>query len=44
MAYKTIKQVEEYITDFLLKSATFDLAIGHKIYTKKEKKKRNILL
>ena len=36
MAYTTIEQVEEYIEDFLLKSATFDLAIGHKISTKEE--------
>ena len=39
MTYKTIKQVEEYINDLLLKSATFDLAIGHKISTKEEEKK-----
>ena len=26
MTFKTIKQVEEYINDLLLKSATFDLA------------------
>ena len=34
--YKTIEQVEEYINDFLLKSATFDLEIGHKITTNEE--------
>ena len=38
MTYTTIEQVEEYIEDFLLKSATFDLAIGHKISTKEEQK------
>ena len=38
MTYKTINQVEEYINDLLLKSATFDLAIGHKISTKEEEK------
>ena len=36
MTYTTIEQVQEYIEDFLLKSATFDLAIGHKISTKEE--------
>ena len=39
MTYATIEQVEEYIEDFLLKSATFDLAVGHKISTKEEEKK-----
>ena len=39
MTYTTIEQVEEYIKDFLLKSATFDLAPGHKISTKEEEKK-----
>jgi HSP20 family molecular chaperone IbpA len=38
MTFKTIKQVEEYINDLLLKSATFDLATGHKISTKEEEK------
>jgi HSP20 family molecular chaperone IbpA len=38
MTYTTKAQVEEYIEDFLLKSATFDLAIGHKISTKEEQK------
>jgi HSP20 family molecular chaperone IbpA len=38
MTYTTIEQVEEYIEDFLLKSATFDLAVGHKISTKEEEK------
>ena len=38
MTYTTIEQVQEYIEDFLLKSATFDLAIGHKISTKEEQK------
>ena len=39
MAYKTKEQVEEYINDFLLKSATFDLKPGHKISTNEEEKK-----
>lgn len=34
MTYETIAQVEEYINDSLLKSATFDLKKGHKISTK----------
>ena len=38
ITYTTREQVEEYINDFLLKSATFDLAIGHKISTQKEQK------
>jgi HSP20 family molecular chaperone IbpA len=38
MTYTTKEQVEEYIEDFLLKSATFDLAVGHKISTKEEEK------
>ena len=33
-----IKQVENYINNYLLKSATFDLEIGHKISTKAEQK------
>ena len=33
ITYKTKDQVEEYINDFLLKSATFDLKKGHKIGT-----------
>ena len=39
MNYTTEKQVEEYIQEFLLKSATFELEEGHKISTSKEKKK-----
>ena len=39
MTYKTIEQVEEYINDFLLKSATFDLKPGHKISLNEEGKK-----
>ena len=39
MTYKTIEQVEEYINDYLLKSATFDLDIGHKISTQEKEKK-----
>ena len=39
MTYEIIGQVEEYINDFLLKSATFDLKVGHNISTKGEKKK-----
>ena len=39
MTYETTAQVEEYINDFLLKSATFDLKIGHNISTKESKKK-----
>ncbi len=35
MTYKTVKQVEEYITDRLLKSATFDLEKRDKISTRK---------
>jgi hypothetical protein len=38
MTYKTIDQVEEYINDFLLKSATFDLEKGHNISTTIEEK------
>ena len=33
-----IKQVEDYINNYLLKSATFDLEEGHKISTKIERK------
>ena len=39
MTYETVQQVEEYINDCLLKSATFDLKIGHNISTKESKKK-----
>ena len=39
MTYETIQQVEEYINDCLLKSATFELEIGHNISTKENKKK-----
>ena len=39
MNYTTEKQVEEYIQESLLKSATFDLEEGHKISTSKEEKK-----
>jgi hypothetical protein len=35
MTYKTVEQVEEYITDRLLKSATFDLEKRDKISTRK---------
>ena len=35
ITYKTKAQVEEYITDFLLKSATFSLEKGHNISTEK---------
>ena len=35
ITYKTRNQVEEYINDFLLKSATFVLEGGHNISTKK---------
>jgi HSP20 family molecular chaperone IbpA len=37
MSYKTRAQVEEYIEDFLLKSATFTLEKGHNISTQKGK-------
>ena len=37
MTYEIKEQVEEYIKDFLLKSSTFDLEIGHKTSTKKNK-------
>ena len=39
MTFKTIEQVEEYLNDYLLKSATFDLDIGHKISTQEKEKK-----
>ena len=39
ITYISIKQVEEYIKDYLLNSATFNLQKGHKISTKKEEKK-----
>ena len=38
MTYETIAQVEEYIDDCLLKSATFDLKKGHNISTKEDQK------
>ena len=36
MTYTSLKQIEEYINDYLLKSLTFKLEEGHKITTKKE--------
>ena len=36
ITYTSIKQVEDYIENFLLKSATFNLEKGHKISTKIE--------
>jgi len=33
MTYTSITQVTEYINEFLLKSATFDLELGHKVST-----------
>ena len=39
MTYKTEEQVKEYIDDYLLNSATFDLDIGHKISTQEKEKK-----
>jgi hypothetical protein len=33
MTYTSISQVTEYINEFLLKSATFDLELGHKVST-----------
>ena len=38
ITYTSVAQVEEYIKDFLLKSATFTLEEGHKISTKIESK------
>jgi len=38
ITYTSIKQVEDYITHFLLKSATFNLEEGHKISTKTKSK------
>ena len=34
ITYTTIEQVEDYIKNYLLKSATFSLESGHKISTK----------
>jgi HSP20 family molecular chaperone IbpA len=39
MTYKTIEQVEGYINDVLLKSANFDLEIGHYVNSRYFKKK-----
>ena len=36
MTYTSLKQIDEYINDYLLKSLTFNLEEGHKISTKKE--------
>lgn len=38
MTYTTIEQVEDYISNCLLKSSTFSLELGHKISTKTQKK------
>ena len=38
MTYTSIEQVEEYIDNILLKSATFNLEKGHNISTKLEEK------
>ena len=38
MTYTTIEQVEEYISNCLLKSSTFSLKLGHKISTKTQRK------
>ena len=38
ITYTSVQQVQEYINDFLLKSATFTLEEGHKISTKIQKK------
>ena len=38
ITFTSIKQVEEYINKYLLKSATFDLELGHKITTKIQNK------
>ena len=38
ITYTTVQQVNEYINDFLLNSATFTLKEGHKISTKTESK------
>ncbi len=42
MTYETVQQVEEYINDYLLKSATFELKIGHNISTKENNKKKGV--
>ena len=39
ITYKTRAQVEEYINDFLLKSATFDLEKSHNNSTEKKEEK-----
>ena len=38
VTYKTIDQVEEYCSDFLMKSATFDLEKGYNISTDKNER------
>ena len=38
ITYTTIQQVQDYISNFLLKSATFNLEEGHKISTKTQTK------
>ena len=38
MTYTTIEQVEDYISNCLLKSSTFSLKLGHKISTKTQRK------
>ena len=38
VTYTSVEQVEEYISEFLLKSATFNLIEGHKISTKTKSK------
>ena len=38
ITYTSVEQVNEYINDFLLKSATFSLVEGHKISTRTETK------
>jgi len=39
ITYTSVEQVEDYINNFLLKSLTFNLELGHKISTKTETKK-----
>jgi len=38
ITYTSVQQVQDYINEFLLKSATFTLEEGHKVSTKKEAK------
>jgi HSP20 family molecular chaperone IbpA len=38
ITYTSVQQVQEYINDFLLKSATFTLEEGHKVSTKVQEK------